>query len=268
VWENGVMTDLGTLTPGQGFSTAHSINNAGQIVGRSIIVSGEEHAVIREDGRIRDLGTTGGEFTRSEANDINNAGQIVGNASGPGPVARAFLIRGGVTSLVPTLGGGERNTASAINDAGQVVGASATAGEGADRAYLYNSGDGTIVDLGSLPGEAGSSANDVNNLGQVVGDARGGSGVFLWEDGVMLDLAELIDPDSGWTLSTAKAINDDGWIIGTGDNPAGESAGFLMTPIDDGGGGPNPIPLPPAAWSALSVLAGLSAHKAVRARLK
>ena len=128
LWDNGTMTDLGTLTPGQGFSSAHSINNNGLIVGRSIVVSGEDHAVVWENGRIRDLGTTGGEFTRSEANDINNRGRVVGNASGPGPVARAFQIEidgDGMVSLVPTLGG-DRNDASAVNDAGQVVGSSDT----------------------------------------------------------------------------------------------------------------------------------------------
>ena len=87
-----------------------------------------------------------------------------------------------------------------------------------------------IVDLGTLGGDF-TDAIGINNTGQVVGDASGGSGVFLWENGQMFDLAELVEPGSGWTLGTAKAINDDGWITGTGDNPAGESAGFLLTPV-------------------------------------
>lgn len=75
----------------------------------------------------------------------------------------------------------------------------------------------------------------------------------------MLDLADLIDPDSGWTLSTAKAINDDGWIIGIGDNPAGETAGFLLTPII-------PEPSTAAAAACLGALAGLALRRVQRAR--
>ena len=33
----------------------------------------------------------------------------------------------------------------------------------------------------------------------------------------MTDLNSLIDPDSGWALGNATAINDNGWIVGVGD---------------------------------------------------
>ena len=42
---------------------------------------------------------------------------------------------------------------------------------------------------------------------------------FLYQDGTMLDLNNLIPPDTGWTIDDAYAINDNGWIAATGTNP-------------------------------------------------
>jgi probable HAF family extracellular repeat protein len=46
VWENGVMTDLGTL--GGTYSRPSNLNDRGQIVGTSTTASGETHAVLWE----------------------------------------------------------------------------------------------------------------------------------------------------------------------------------------------------------------------------
>jgi probable HAF family extracellular repeat protein len=53
LWENGVMTDLGTLGGG-GVSEAFAINPAGQVVGRSQGGLGGEHAFLWEKGYITD----------------------------------------------------------------------------------------------------------------------------------------------------------------------------------------------------------------------
>jgi probable HAF family extracellular repeat protein len=69
VWQDGAMTDLG----GPGFeSTAHAINERGQIVGE--ILSPRQQAVVWQDGAMTALG--GGTF--SSAYDINDRGEIVG----------------------------------------------------------------------------------------------------------------------------------------------------------------------------------------------
>ena len=68
------MTDLGTL--GGSFSIAYSINDIGQVVGRSSNSDGNSHAFLWEDGVMSDLGTLGGRSSKTL--DINETGQAVG----------------------------------------------------------------------------------------------------------------------------------------------------------------------------------------------
>ncbi len=68
-----------------------------------------------------------------------------------------------------------------------------------------------FINIGTFGGSMGS-ANDINNQGQVVGQASypdNRTRAFLWEDGTMTDLGTLGGPNSG-----AFAINDAGQIVG------------------------------------------------------
>ena len=80
---------------------------------------------------------------------------------------------------LPRLGGSE-SYANGINDQGQVAGWSGTAG-GYYHAFLWQ--NGTMTDLGTLPGGWSSSACGINNLGQVVGESLTADGLWhavLW----------------------------------------------------------------------------------------
>lgn len=106
------------------------------------------------------------------------------------------------------------------------------------------------IDLGTLGG-ASSSANAINDTGQIVGWSYTSNGVdhaFLWSSGNMVDLNSLIDPASGWTLEGAGAITNLGWIVGTGRNAFGETHAYLLTPA------PEPIGLSLFATVGLLVL--------------
>src|SRR5205823_2114191 len=80
LWQNGIMTDLGTL--GGDFSFAQAINNYGQIVGATQTASGAYHDFVWESGVMYDLDAllpaNSGWVTKLDTIDINDNGQIVG----------------------------------------------------------------------------------------------------------------------------------------------------------------------------------------------
>jgi probable HAF family extracellular repeat protein len=223
---NGNNIDLGTL--GGNWSVASSINNSGQIVGAGgvqDIDNYNHHAFLYSESIMVDLGTLGGQ--NSGADGINEAGQIAGSSQILGGMYHAFLYTAGNMIDLGTLGG-DYSYAWGINDIGQVVGKSATA-DGYEHAFIY--AEGEMVDLPSL-GLGNSQAFGINNSSQIVGKASlpSGARAFLYMDGQMFDLNNLIDPSANWLLQDARSINNNGWIVGIGINPNGYTHAFLLIP--------------------------------------
>ncbi len=167
---------LGTL--GGKWSYGMDINNAGVVAGFAdtgqnpttqpgVYVS-RYHAVLWSPaGVIQDLGTFG---TDSYAYRVNDAGQAVGSSIGSDGFYHPFLWDG--TRMIDIVGLGGNGEALSINNKGQVVGDSGN--WLGSTAFLYE--NGSVIDLNTLvaplalqPGDRLMRANDINNLGQIVG---------------------------------------------------------------------------------------------------
>jgi probable HAF family extracellular repeat protein len=213
LYSNGMMTNLGTL--GGELSAAYAINSAGQVAGYSSTTGLlTNHAFLWEDGTMTDLGTLP-DGQESQAFALNDAGQVVGASQfARGNDFYHAFSWDRVTGMhdLGTLGG-NWSRAWGLNAAGQVVGGAA-APDGYQHAFLYSGG--SMRDLGTL-GYAISYATSINLFGQVVGILfSGASRPFLYSDGEMTDLNDLLPPGSGWTLEEARGINDAGLIVGWG----------------------------------------------------
>ena len=94
LWQNGTMTDLGTL--GGSYSQATGINSAGQVVGYSTTTGeGAQDAFVWQSGRMTDLNSllaVGSGWVLSEATGINDSGEIVGDGTHNGVVTAFELM--------------------------------------------------------------------------------------------------------------------------------------------------------------------------------
>jgi probable HAF family extracellular repeat protein len=219
---------LGTLGGiSHGPSTiVNGIDDAGHAVGESIAISGFFHAFRTAanspiNPATDDLGTFGGQS--SSAVSINKNGDIVGTylPAVAGAFPYAVLLKGGTLTQIGGLGLG---SVASMNDADQVA---INVNEQAAIWSIWS--NGTVTPLAPLV----SAALGINNSGQVVGYAPAGNApqhAFLYTNGVRVDLNTLIPPNTGWTLSSATAINDAGQIAGNG-QINGRSHAFRLDPI-------------------------------------
>ncbi len=107
----------------------------------------------------------------------------------------------------------------ALNSSGQATGDSAAPGTLYPHGFFWSSSTG-MLDIGDLPGGIDSSgADDINDLGQIVGVAHvepavaGDTGLsaFIWSSaGGMRDLGLPADSQSSW----AHALNNAGQVVG------------------------------------------------------
>ncbi len=139
---------------------------------------------------------------------------------------------------IGSLPGATFSRATGINNNGQICGIANI--NGYIRAFLYN--NGTITDLGVLPGPGQSStANAINNNGQIVGfsyTAIQATDAVLWSGFTMTDLGTL-----GFYSSQATDINDSVQVVGGlsrtvgGDSDAFIYSNGIMTDIGNLPGG-------------------------------
>lgn len=237
VYHGGRMHPLPTFGGTHGFATG--INNRGQVVGWAETTVRDTtcrenqklgfRAALWEPlrNRITQLRPYSGDAA-SAATAINERGQVVG-ISGECDVAvgrfsarHAVLWDNGRVIKLADLGGTSWHTPMAINEQGDVVGFSNPAdprdlaGEFIARAFLWTKRGG-ITEIGRLPGDSTSQALGINIWGQVVGFSTGGaagSRGFLYQNGVLTNINDLLEPGFPDSILSVSHINDLGVISG------------------------------------------------------
>ena len=220
LYEDGELSDLRAAT-GQPISLLRAINDRGAIVGNIDVSDGPPafphyaRGFVYTDGEFRLLETLPGGFY-SDALDINNRGQIAGQSSLPttnGSIVGHAVIwdSRGIRDL-GTLPGATTSLCTGINDRGQATGYSDSHG------FIYDGAQ--LKSLGNLRGHFYNTPRDINDSGQIVGESADSHfenrRAFLYANGVLYDLNDLIPRRSGWFLIEANGINDRGEIVGTG----------------------------------------------------
>jgi probable HAF family extracellular repeat protein len=223
LWADGVVADLGTL--GGTWASAHGINDSGLVVGTSAVAGDREaRAFLWERGGMVDLGKPPG-TERSEGNDVNDDGRVAGSVQVDEYLAHPATWAEGRWTELPLPVGTVHGVANAINDDGWIVGFT---GVFPNRPVLWR--HGVLIDLGDFGGPTPSAvAVDINNRGEVVGYGSFGGG-FLWQDGTMYAIRDLLAPGYDVEVISAAAINDDGWIAGSV-VVDGHQFGALFVPI-------------------------------------
>ncbi len=188
-WENGTMTDLGSLAT-DGTSIARGVSGDGQVV---VGASGDK--AFRWDTTsttMTDLGTLGG---KSDAFATNRDGSvIVGQSTG---TSHGHAVIWDSTNTIIDLGtlGGNSSSASDVSADGSVVVGWADSSAGT-RAFRWTDATG-MINLGVLAGQTDSYATGVSDDGDtVIGNS--GSRAFIFyapfptsNGGVLQDLAYL-----------------------------------------------------------------------------
>lgn len=242
------------------------LNNANQMVGSSIQVSGDSlNFFIGSKAYLDPL--SGGTLTlltapvsggAAAAFGINSNGEIAGSTVAQDATeVTPLLWQNLVPQALPLLPGYLQGIATSVNDSGVAAGIAfdldfTVLRDPNAKAHAVLFDNGAVTDLGVLPGDASSLAMSVNNSGSVVGfssskppdftlhlaayvDApESNYHAFLYTGGKMYDLTKQLVNGAGWQLSFAAQINNAGQIVGTGlfegsDGVTVQRA-FLLTP--------------------------------------
>ena len=252
-YSQGAMSDLGG--PSTSNERAFSVNNSGHAAGSEDTPGSDPgSAVVYTSQGIQYLPNFQGKRVFA-ATGINEYDELVGFQFLPGEIAG--LIHYPNLTQPPNYGWYRINTVAtnpripaldlgiqprAINRSNYVTGA---AGIGVMHAFLSKHFFEPTIDLGTLnPSDPGvtSVGMGLDSAGRVVGFSEkapyGGAIAFLHDSYQMIDLnTRLVNP-AGWELMSANAINDNGWIVGTGRYNAQQVA-FVLVPTSI------KLPIPP-----------------------
>jgi len=195
-WQGGQFT---WLTPSTHESLASGINNQGTVIGR--IRTGNTESAVIWQGNTPQVVAQGSDATLVK---INNAGTAVGMlTAAPSDHTQAIIWQNNALAILPAVSGATDSYALSINDAGAVLGYSLVADGGV--AWIWQDGQTQPLTMG---GSTWTTANAINNQGDILGGASGAS--VLWRQGQLTRLESL--PGNG--AASGLALNEQGQVVG------------------------------------------------------
>ena len=249
LWSGGQVYDLGTALP-SGRAQAWGINDAGLVVGQTFGLGTSGNSAVVWDSKLQtvtQLTSLGGGLgvDNSAGVAISNTGFVTGSSSSTPNPGYTPAVRWDLSdpSALPTNLNAFPGASFihawglAVNDSGQVAGEGVTS-DGRYLAALWRDDQTYVL---STPGTAFGYAYGINNAGQVVGNRWDNpkQSALLWNSATSeaIDLNSFLDAaavSAGWHLSSAKDINNNGWIVGNADNSiTSEGTAFLLTPVPE-----------------------------------
>jgi len=238
------------------------LTNAGQSAATQVLAGGSNFFIKSEAYLVTGTGTSTPLLTlkasQGAAFGISPSGDWVAGGA-PNVIANQLasltpcLWQNGTFQALPLVSNFNYASATGVNDSGMASGMGFTFNFSAledphasGHAVLFN--NGAVTDLGTLPVDLNSAALGINNSGTVVGysttqtpdislftsallePASASSHAFVYTNGVMYNLSNLLVNGPGWQLTAASAINNAGQIVGTGIIQQQQHA-FLLTPV-------------------------------------
>jgi len=198
------------------FSYSSDINNQGEIAGDvADAARGSPDAALYSGGAWR---TRSDGRADSWADAIDDAGNMVGEMQGSGYLYKLmYYPRGSKASLIPLPEGGDVGESfppvGLSPDGRQVAGTYRGDFSISEHCFAWHPGEAASVDIGLPPNHASCDALDVNDAGQIVGQAWSHADMrysgFIYKDGTFT----LAEPDPH-AVEKFTAINGLGHAIG------------------------------------------------------
>jgi probable HAF family extracellular repeat protein len=203
LWDAGAVIDL--TPPDWAWCVASDINDRGDIVGTCARPAGYNMAVLWRHGLLTELGVLAG-ANESTASGINDAGVVIGSVRATfEDRSTAFRWADGTMSALPLPPATASTHAFDIDAAGTIVGmATGPAGTSPQPAVWRGA---EVAPLAGTWGAVIGEARGINNRGDVVGVIYGGTGGYVWSNGIF---QQLESPHG----SLPQAINDRGVAVG------------------------------------------------------